>query len=192
MKFIHGVLGMNDTLVEPGRAERRHRLDHIRRRFLTGNDFQQLHHFHGIEEVGHHDIPAQPPGHAFGDRTQRNARSVGGDHRTVAAPVLELREHVALGCEILDDSLADPVIVRDLRQIGEGTGLDQVDAVGIVDGRRSSVGNAAHRRVHGVAVQVKEQDPASRIRTLAGDSGSHGSGADHGHRVDRACHASLP
>ena len=106
--------------------------------------------------------------------------------------MLELREHVALGREILDDSLADPVVVRDLRQVVEGAGLDQSGAVGIVDGRRAAVGNAVHRRIHGVAVHVEEQDPASRVRALAGDSGSHGSGADHGHRVDRACHASLP
>ena len=76
---IGRVLGEHDSLAQHHVAEVRDRVHHLRQRFRSGDDLQQLQVARRIEEVGAQKVPAEFFAESFDDAADGDARGVRTD-----------------------------------------------------------------------------------------------------------------
>ena len=182
---IDRVLRVYHALSEGVSKKIREGPDHLLPGGLPRHQFHQLHDVHGVEEVGHGDITAQPFRHSRVDVPERDSRCIGGDDGAVPAYRLHPAEHVPLDVDILHDRLADPVAVRHPVQVPVKRTRPDIDQqAGILHHRRPAAGKSLEGGIAAGFVQVQEQYLAAGVGADAGDAGSHGARSEHGDFFD--------
>ena len=189
---VHGILGVHHALAEPLREETLQRLHRLGAGLGARDQLDQPHHPDRIEEMGHGDVAAQAQGQALGDGAQQDAGGVAADHSARPAQRLEPAEQRALGREVLDDRLADPVgrADRSGQIVLERARRDQVSLGRVVEHRRATLDHAGQGLLRRAAAHVQQRDPAAGLRAERRDAAAHGPGAEHRDQFDP--HASPP
>ena len=182
---VDRVLGMHHALAERPAEKGGERFNRLGAGVLAGHEFHQFHHMHRVEEVGDGDVVLHAQRHAGADVGERNAGGVGGDQRVFGARVLHFAEHFALGFQVFNDRLANPVAFGQAAEVGgERADADFFQVLRVGERRRAAGGEALFCLFAGGAVNVQQQNFAAGRGACAGDAAAHGAGAEHRNAFD--------
>jgi hypothetical protein len=92
---VRRVLAEDDALAEHVGAEDRHLVEGLLVGLLAGDELEQAHEAHRVEEVGHEEVTDEVVAAALDHLGDAQARGVGGDHRARLAQLVDPREEAS-------------------------------------------------------------------------------------------------
>ena len=123
---------------------------------------------------------------AFGEGRDRNSGGIRRDDRARPADLVDALEKAALGVNLLDDGLEDPVEAGESSEIGfEAARRHEPGGFGGKERIRLEAARPLQSVAGELGRQIEQQRPNACVREMCGDLGAHRAGAEDCKRSNR-------